>query len=392
MKRSVWIITTSRADYGLLINLMKELKEDERCSLKIIATGMHASKMHGETYKMIIEDGFEIYKLVDIELNDDSAASIVRSIGIGCIKFADIFNDERPDIAVVLGDRFDLLPVLISCLVNNIIVAHIHGGEISEGAIDESIRHSISKMSQYHFPAAEEYKDRLIQMGEDPEKIFNFGAPGLDSLYKISFMSRKEFVKKIGLKEDEKIALVTFHPATTEDISPDKEASNVTQAILETGIQAIFTSSNADKYGSIINKKFREFCESYPAKFKFFENLGNEMYYNALKYCDVMIGNSSSGLTEAPSFKLPVINIGSRQKGRIKAKNIIDADTDKESIKKSLYYSISNQFKNLIADVENPYDKLKNGMTSISIKEKLLELSISGSVLKKKFYKLNSIA
>ena len=389
MKRSIWVITTSRADYGLLYNLLKELKDDKRCDLKIIATGMHASAAHGSTFKKIEEDGFSLYKVIDMNLESDTASSIIRSIGTGCIKFADVFENEKPDIVVVLGDRSELLPILISCLINNIIVAHIHGGETSEGAIDESIRHSVSKLSHYHFPAANEYRNRLIQLGEDPEHIFNFGAPGLDNIYKIDLMSKADFLKNIGIKEGQNIALVTFHPVTTEDLKPEAEAENITAAIKESGINAIFTSSNADRNGSIINNIFKKFCESDTEKYKFIQNLGNEMYLNALKNCDVMIGNSSSGLTEAPSFKLPVVNIGSRQDGRLKADNIIDCSYEKEDILNSIKKSQSTDFKKVIESAENPYDKLKNGKASHYIKEKLLSIDINKKILKKKFHNLN---
>ena len=391
MKRSIWVVTTSRADYGLLFNLMKELKEDNNCDLKIIATGMHVSEKHGNTYKKIVDDGFEIYKKIDMELTDDSSESIVRSIGKGCIKFADIFSEIKPDVLVVLGDRFDLLPAVITCLVNNVIVAHIHGGETSEGAIDESIRHSVSKMSHIHFPAAEEYRERLIQLGEDPENIFNYGAPGLDNIYKLKFLSKEEFFKKTGLDKNKVTAIVTFHPVTLDDITAKEQAENSINAIKESGINAIFTSSNADKGGSIFNEIFKSFCDRYPDRFKFIQNLGSELYFSALKNVDMMIGNSSSGLTEAPSFNLPVVNIGSRQDGRIKAGNIINSTYEKADIKSSIEKAKSADFKNKIKDVENPYDKMKNGKASHMIKEKLMSIMLDKSMMKKKFHNLNTL-
>jgi len=388
-KRKITVVTGTRADYGLLYWLLKEIDGDEELELQLVVTGMHLSPEFGLTYKEIEKDGFNIEEKVEILLSSDSEIGVTKATGLGCISFSETFSKLNPDMVVVLGDRFEILSASIAAMIARIPLIHLHGGETTQGVIDESIRHSIAKMATYHFPATEEYRKRIIQLGENPKRVFNFGMPGLDNIYQLDLLSKEELENKLNFKFDNKVAIVTYHPVTLENNNAENQIDNILEAIDNNDIKVIFTKSNADTYGRIINKKIKKFVEKDKSNYMFVDNLGQLNYLSVLKNADLMIGNSSSGLTEAPSFKLPVVNIGDRQKGRVKAKNVIDTSYENEDIDRGIKNALSIKFVNSLKGMENPYDKFEDGKTSYRIKEKLKKLKLDKDILKKKFYDIN---
>jgi UDP-N-acetylglucosamine 2-epimerase (non-hydrolysing)/GDP/UDP-N,N'-diacetylbacillosamine 2-epimerase (hydrolysing) len=318
-------------------------------------------------------------------LSSDSEQGITKSVGLGLLGFSDVLSELRPDLIVLLGDRFELLAAGIAALVSKIPIAHIHGGETSEGAIDEAIRHSITKMAVLHFPATEAYRKRIIQMGESPEMVFNFGAPGLDNVYRLPLLSRSELQDRLQFDLAGTVAIVTYHPVTLEKNTAASQIQNVIDALRSTGIRAVFTKANADSQGREINTILQNFCKQDASRFRLYDNLGPLVYLSCLRNLELMIGNSSSGLTEAPSFSLPVVNIGDRQGGRIKAENIIDVGYSVEEIVNGIRMVCSERFRKAIAGIENPYSKYADGETSFRIKEKLKQVELSDYLLKKKF-------
>ena len=384
-RRRICVVTSSRSDYGLLYWLMKEIEGDAALRLQIIATGMHLSPKHGMTSRIIEKDGFKIDKKIPMLLPSDNEPAIIRSIGKGLVSFPEALLDLKPDLLVFLGDRYELLAPAIAAFILKIPVAHLHGGETSQGAIDESVRHCLTKIASIHFPATEEYRRRIIQMGENPNLVFNFGAPGLDNIYKHRLLKKEELEDRLEFVLSGRVAIVTYHPVTLEHRTAEVPITNILKAIKSAGLRAIFTAANADTYGSIINRKIKSFCKGYPDDYQFSENLGQIPYLSCLKNLDLMIGNSSSGLVEAPSFKLPVVNIGDRQRGRIKAENVIDVGYSVKEIRAAIGKACSSEFKKMIRNMKNPYDKYGDGKVSYRIKETLKKISLSESLLKKKF-------
>ena len=305
------------------------------------------------------------------------------------ISFADALKEIAPDIIVILGDRFEIVPVAMASVVFKIPVAHIHGGETSQGAIDEAFRHSVTKMASIHFPATETYRNRIIQMGESPDLTFNLGAPGIDSIYRLPLLDKLELAESLQFSLQATVAMVTFHPVTTESGTALVQAENMLKAIEDAGIRAIFTKANADADGSIINGRLAEFCQNRPDNFKLFDNLGQTRYLSCMKNLDLMIGNSSSGIIEAPSFRLPVVNIGDRQKGRMRAPNVIDVGNSVAEIRGGIARALSNDFRTSIKDIENPYDRFRDGQTSHRIMEVLKTVELSEDLIKKKFRDLD---
>ena len=384
-KRKICVVTGTRADYGLLYWLLKEIDNDENLELQLVATAMHLSPEFGLTYKTIEEDGFEITDNVELLLSSDSEIAVSKAIGLGCISFAETFQKLNPDMVLVLGDRFEIFSAASAAMIMKIPLVHLHGGETTQGAIDEALRHSITKMATYHFPATEKYKKRIIQMGEQSERVFNFGMAGLDNIYKLDLLSKKELESSLDFKLDHKTALVTYHPVTLDDNSTEVNINNLLSALDQFELNIIFTKSNADTGGRIINQKIAEYVEMNSDKSIFVDSLGQLRYLSALKHFDLMIGNSSSGITEAPSFKLPVVNIGDRQKGRVKAENIIDTNNSFSEITKSIKEALSTEFKQQISNLINPYDKYQDGRTSEKIKDKLKTIPLNNNILKKEF-------
>ena len=386
MSRKICVVTGTRAEYGLLYWLMKEIEDDKELELQLIVTGMHLSPEFGLTYKEI-EKSFKIDKKIEMLLSSDTSVGISKSMGLAQISFGEAYDGLRPDILVVLGDRYEIFSCVSAAMVARIPIAHLHGGETTEGAFDESIRHSITKMSHLHFTATDEYKNRVIQLGEHPEKVFNVGGLGIDNIKKLKLLSKEEFEKSIDFKLNRRNIIVTFHPVTLENATASEQFENLLNAIDELeDTNIIFTKANSDTDGRVINSMIDEYVKNNSSKSVAFTSLGQLRYLSALQYVDTMVGNSSSGLIEAPSFKIGTINIGDRQKGRIMADSVIDCDSDIKSIKNAFTKLYSSEFKTVLSDVSNPYG---DGGASKKIKDVIKKVSLD-DILKKSFYDIKA--
>jgi UDP-hydrolysing UDP-N-acetyl-D-glucosamine 2-epimerase len=382
-KRKICVVTGTRAEYGLLYWLMKEIQSDPDLDLQIIATGMHLSPEFGLTYKQIEEDGFVINEKIEMLLSSDTPVGITKSLGLGTIGFADSLNRLKPDILVLLGDRFEILAAAQAAMIARIPIAHIHGGELTEGLIDEAIRHSITKMSHLHFVAAEQYRNRVIQLGEDPKRVFNFGAIGLDYIQRLELLDREKFEKSIDFKLGSPTFLVTYHPVTLENQTAERNVLELLKALENfPNAKILFTKANADTEGRVINQLLEEFVQKNKERSKLFSSLGQLRYLSAIKHVDVVIGNSSSGIIEVPFFKKPTINIGDRQKGRLKAKSIIDCRENAEEIMNAIQKALSQDFQKVLQQVASLYGY---GGTSKKIKEVLKKVDLHG-IIKKNFF------
>lgn len=319
-RRKICAVTTSRADFGLLCGLLKAIRADSALRLQVIASGSHLSPRFGRTWRDIEAEGIKIDWKINLRMTGDSSLANLKSIGVGLKGFAEAFTELKPGILVLLGDRFELLAPAISALMLRIPIAHIHGGELSEGVIDDSVRHAITKLASLHFAATEPYRRRIIQLGESPNRVFNFGAPGLDQVYASDVLTRPQLEQELEFSLRKPIALVTYHPVTQDAGSAEFQVRCLVNAIKASGLNAVFTMANADSQGSLINARLQSACAQNPGRFLWIPHLGHRRYLSCLKHFALMVGNSSSGLTEAPSFRLPVVNIGDRQRGRIRAK------------------------------------------------------------------------
>jgi len=379
------VVSTTRADYGILQWLMHEIRNDSELELRLVATGMHLSPEFGMTVRAIEEDGFHVDRRIEMLVSSDSAAGIVKSMGLELVSLADALGEIRPDLVLVLGDRFEVVPVALASVVHGIPVAHIHGGEASQGSIDDSFRHAITKLASVHFPATEAYRERILQMGEDPACTFNLGAPGLDAVYKLPLLDRHALAAALQFSLEGTVAIVTYHPVTTEPGSAQGHIDNLLHAIEASGIRAVFTKANADLEGGVINRRLAAFCGAHPGRFRLFDNLGQVRYLSCLKSFDLMIGNSSSGIIEAPSFTLPAVNVGSRQKGRVRAPNLIDVGNGMHEITDGIAKAVAPGFRQSLDGMENPYDRFRDGMASRRIKETLKRLPPSALRVAKEF-------
>ena len=383
-RRKICVVTGTRAEYGLLYWLMKEIEEDNELELQLIVTGMHLSPEFGLTYKEI-EKEFKIDKKIEMLLSSDTAIGISKSMGLAQISFSEAYDALMPDMLVVLGDRYEMFSAVSSAMISNIPIAHLHGGETTEGAFDESIRHSISKMSHLHFTATDEYRNRVIQLGEHPSRVFNVGGLGIDNIKKLKLLSKEAFEESIDFKLNKKNILITFHPVTLENSTAKEQFQillDVVDALEETHI--IFTKANSDTDGRIINSMIDAYVAQNSIKSCGFTSLGQLRYLSALQYVDAMVGNSSSGLAEAPSFKIGTINIGDRQKGRIMAESVIDCSSDFKSIEESFSLLYSDAFQEKLLTSQNPYGC---GGASLKIKNRLKDSCLK-NILKKQFYDL----
>jgi UDP-hydrolysing UDP-N-acetyl-D-glucosamine 2-epimerase len=373
-KRKICVVTGGRAEYGLLCRLMKEIQTDETLQLQIIATGMHLSPEFGSTYRQIESDGFEISAKVEMLLSSDSPVGIAKSIGLGVSGFADALNQLQPDILVVLGDRFEILAAVQASMIARIPVAHIHGGESTLGAVDENMRHAITKMAQWHFVAAEAYRKRVVQLGEAPDRVFNVGAPGLDHFQDVNWLDKPALERELGISLDSPVFLVTYHPETLGKRTP-LEGMNELLAALDVFPDAriIFTYPNSDAGGRILIARINEWVSANQSRARAFISLGQEKYLSLLKIIDAMIGNSSSGLIEAPVLKTAAINIGDRQKGRLKALSVIDAANDRNAIINAIQQVLSEKFRKELPSIASHYG---TGGASRKIKDILKLISI----------------
>ena len=382
-KRKICVVTGTRAEYGLFYWTLKGIDKDPSLDLQIIITGMHLSPEFGLTYKQIEKDGFKIDKQIEILLSSDTPVGVSKSIGLGVISFSEAFNELKPDMILVLGDRFEILSAAQAAMISRIPIAHCHGGEATEGLIDEPIRHSITKMSHLHFTATETYRNRVIQLGEQPDRVFNVGALGIENINKLDLMSKEDFEASIDFKLKPKNLLVTFHPVTLENATSEGQFKALLKALDEledTGI--IITKPNADTDGRIIIDLIDEYVADNIDKAIAFKSLGQMRYLSALQYMDAAMGNSSSGLIEVPSYQIATIDIGDRQKGRIKADSVISCDPTYESIKEALVKVYDIDFKEKLKQVANPYGTV-NPSTKIIEEIKKVDLE---HILKKAFY------
>jgi GDP/UDP-N,N'-diacetylbacillosamine 2-epimerase (hydrolysing) len=383
--KKICVVTGTRAEYGLLYWLMKDIDQDTGLDLQIIASGMHLSPEFGLTYKEIEKD-FKIDKKIEILLSSDTPVGISKSMGLAQISFGEAFDELKPDIVVLLGDRYEIFSAASAATIARIPIAHIHGGETTEGAFDEAIRHSISKMAYWHFTAAEEYQKRVIQLGELPERVFNIGGLGVESIRRLKLLQRKEFEKSIDFKLAERNLLVTYHPVTLEKATAKDQFYAILDAIDSLdNTHIIFTKANSDTDGRIINKMIDDYVLRNNHKAASYSSLGQLRYLSALQYIDVVIGNSSSGLLEVPSFKKVTINIGDRQKGRLKAKSVIDCSPTYKSIEQALSTAFSDSFNGKLATTINLYGDGQASEKIISV----LKQPLDAIQLKKSFYDIN---
>lgn len=382
--RKICVVTGSRAEYGLLSGIMRAIDNDPELTLQIIATNMHLSPEFGLTYREIERDGFRIDKKVEMLLSSDTANATAKSVGLGFIGFADAYEDLKPDMILVLGDRYEIISAVSTALFYKIPVAHLHGGEITEGAYDDCIRHAITKMSHLHFTSTEEYRRRVIQLGEAPDRVFNVGAPGIENIKKVPLMGKAELEASLdGFTFGDKSLLVTYHPVTLENSTARQQIENLLAALDEIPeYKVIFTLPNSDTDGRIIISTINDYVAKHSDRAVAYPSLGLKRYLSALQFVSAAVGNSSSGIIEVPSFGIPTLNIGDRQRGRLAAASVVNCGTGKEDIGKGLSKILSAEFKQ--EKVENPYEG-KNTTADILrvIKNYPLE-----NLIQKSFYNL----
>lgn len=383
--KKVCVITGTRAEYGLLKPLIKRMNEQKNLIIQIVATGMHLSPEFGLTYKEIESDGYKIDEKIEILLSSDTAIGISKSMGLAMISFSECFDRLQPDLIVVLGDRFEIFAAVSAATVAKIPVAHLHGGETTEGAFDEAFRHSITKMSYLHFTSTEEYRNRVIQLGEHPSRVFNVGAIGIENIKTLNLLSKRELEESINFKLGKHFALVTFHPVTLEEGTSEEQFRNLLEALDKFNeLKIIFTKANADTDGRIINKMIDSFVEQNNERAIAFTSMGQLRYLSAMKYASLVIGNSSSGILEAPTFKVPTIDIGDRQRGRVQPNTVFNCKPIKEDIIVTIEHVLKNQ--RFLEDNTNPYG---DGEVSIKIVNVIKEFLEKGKIsLKKSFYDL----
>jgi GDP/UDP-N,N'-diacetylbacillosamine 2-epimerase (hydrolysing) len=384
MTRKICVITGTRAEYGLLRWIMQGIKDDPDLNLQIIVTGMHLSPEFGLTYREIEFDGFQIDRKVEMLTSSDTAVGIAKSIGLGLIGYADVLAELKPDLMVVLGDRFETFAAVASALVARIPVAHLHGGEKTEGAFDEAFRHSITKMSQLHFVAADEYRNRVIQLGEQPERVFLVGGLGIENIKRLKVLDRADLEASLDFKLGQKSLLITFHSATLEASTAEKQMSQLLSALSSLDeTQLVFTLPNADSDGRALIKMVEQFVSSHPNA-RAYSSLGQLRYLSCIAHVDGVIGNSSSGLMEAPSFKKGTINIGDRQLGRLQAASVINCEPTSTSIESALRKLYSADFQETLHHVVNPYGEEGAASKVVDI---LKRCTLDG-IVKKTFYDL----
>lgn len=385
--KKICIVTATRAEYGLLKPLIKKISRANNLELQLVVTGMHLSAEFGLTYQEIEEDGYPIKAKIEMLLSSDTPAGITKSMGVALIGFADYFSENQPDMVIILGDRYEMLAVASSAMIARIPIAHIHGGELTEGAIDESIRHSITKMSHLHFTTTEEYRKRVIQLGEQPRTVFNVGALGIENVKTAKLLSRKELENSLNFYFTSQTILVTYHPVTLEEMTAKTQFEKILNVLSRhKEFSVIFTKANSDTDGRIINKMIDDYIKDNQDRCKAFTSLGQLRYLSTLQFCSVVVGNSSSGIIEVPSFGIPTVNIGDRQKGRISGKTVIHCGNGEQEIENALNVALSYKFKTEIKDAANPYEGENTSDKIIEVVTKFLEEGID---LKKIFYDLD---
>lgn len=385
--RKVCVVTGSRAEYGLMYWLLREIARAPDLELQLVATGMHLSPEFGMTVEAIERDGFDVAERVETLLSSDTEVGVAKSMGLGVIGFADAFARLAPDVLLVLGDRFEIFAAAQAALVAKIPIAHIHGGETTEGAFDEAIRHGVTKMATYHFTATEDFRRRVIQLGEAPERVFNVGAPGLDHVARTERLAPEALEASLdGFSLAPPAFLVTYHPATLASGGVAEPVANLTAALDRfPDAQVLITKSNADTAGREVNALLKAYADGQPERVKLVDSLGQVRYLSALAHVSAVVGNSSSGITEAPAFQVPTINIGDRQKGRPRAASVMDCEETADAIGDAIQRALGAEMQSILPTVRSPYG---TGDASGAIAEYLRTLPLGVGVLAAPFHDL----
>ncbi|WP_406611041.1 UDP-N-acetylglucosamine 2-epimerase [Agarivorans sp. JK6] len=369
----VAVFTGTRAEYGLLYWLLKDIQDDSELTLQLLVSGMHLSPEFGETYRQIENDGFHIDEKVEILLSSDTAVGTAKSMGLGVLGFADSLSRLSPDVLVILGDRFEALAAAQTAMILRIPVLHLHGGEITEGAYDDAIRHAITKLSYLHGTSTEEYRQRVIQLGETPERVRNVGAIGLEHLKRADFMSVEELSESLSFSLNKPFFLVTYHPVTLGSEEPEASFCALTDALDKyPNYQVVVTYPNADDGGRRIIPLLESYAKQNQERVIAIPSLGQHRYLSAVKHAVAVIGNSSSGIIEVPAFGVPTVNIGRRQKGRLAAKSVINSLPESGAIESAINIAISRSYKKDGEVIVNPYGQ---GNTSAQVVEMIKSTS-----------------
>ena len=386
--RKICIVTGSRAEWGLLSGLARKIADDPELELQIIATNMHLSPEFGLTYREIERQGFRINRKVEMLLSSDTANATGKSVGLATIGFSDAYEDLAPDMLLVLGDRYEILAAVTAALFYKIPVAHLHGGEVTEGAYDDAIRHAITKMSHLHFTSTEEYRRRVIQLGEQPERVFHVGAIGIDNIRHIDLLDKKVLEEQLDFPFDRKTVLVTYHPEPLDAIPTGEQFRNLLEALDDRqDIRILFTLPNSDTGGRIIIRMIEEFVARNKQRVRAYTSLGQLRYLSALQFVAAVVGNSSSGILEVPSFGKPTLDIGNRQKGRLAADSVVHCGVSGTEISEGLDRVLSDAFAKQAACTQNPYEKKD---TALEIWRVLKNYPLNG-IVQKTFYDIRHV-
>ena len=385
--RDIGIVTVARSDFGIYLPLLKAIETHPDLNLRVLVSGMHCSPEFGSTEKEIEKAGFEIFERVETLVSSDTPTGIAKSIGLGVLGFAQVFSRYRPDILVLLGDRFDMLPAGLAALPFGIFIAHLHGGESTEGSIDEAIRHSLTKLSHLHFASTDGYAQRIIQMGEEPWRVTASGALGIDTIRQTKLYTPEETATHFGFSLKSPVALVTFHPVSLEYSETERHISNLLTALDTIDGQILFTYPNADTMGRIIIREIDRFCKK-RSHCRAIVNAGTQRYLSLLNTVSIMIGNSSSGIIEAASFGLPVVDIGTRQQGRLRTKNVLDCPCEVAEIEKTIRQGLDLNFRDQLKNITNPYG---DGYSADRIVQRLATIPLNQTLLLKRFHELSEV-
>lgn len=383
-RRRIAVITGTRADFGLLLPLCRLIHDDPATELQLIATGMHLAPEFGNTIAEVEASGLPVARRVEILLAGDTGVSVSKSVGLGTIGFADAFAELQPDILVLLGDRFEILAAATAATMARIPIAHIHGGEATEGLIDEPIRHAVTKMSQLHFPAAEPYRRRIVQMGEHPDRVFNVGAPAVDVARSITFLEQAALEDRLAIRMTQPLFVVTYHPTTLQADANGAEIEPLLDSLAEwPQATIIITGVNADMSGRAIRSRLDAWTAVRKDHVRIVSSLGQQAYYSLLRLADVVIGNSSSGIIEAPLFGLPTVDIGDRQRGRLRGPSILHAPADATAISGAIRIALEPGFRKQVTGTENPYGDGHSATATLSV---LKSVALGSGLLMKSFY------
>jgi len=386
----VAIVTTTRADYGHLYSLIRAVAADPDLELLLYVTGTHLSQEFGHTVDQVVADGFPVARRIDIFTNEDTAVAATDAAGRAASQFGRALAEDHPDILVLLGDRFEIVPVALAAVLHSVPVAHLHGGERSTGALDEYFRHAVTKLATLHFAATDEHRRRLLQLGEQPEQVVTVGAPGLDHLHETRLLSRRELQELLGIDLAGPVALVTYHPVTTEPGTSAAAVQALVDALLaEAPLRAVITRANADVEGRRINELLESLQQGHPDRLLLVDNLGSRVYLSCVREFDLLVGNSSSGIIEAPSFGVPVVNVGPRQDGRTRAKNVIDVGPTMAEIRRGIREALAPAFRAGLAGMANPYDQFGDGNAAGRIVSAIKSYLAEERTRRKVFYDLS---